>query len=181
MEALPIVTTVWGEWRAQHPSTTVLSVDTGHDRDYSEGAAYREYFETDRLMFRVPKADARLKNKDEVLGILVPAVGGGRQAVAFSAAFLVRTRIHHETVEGRTFVVLTTPRGANRVYEAGTVRFDAWIDDGRVSDTGGRRWRVTEEALVPEGGADAPKRRVAAFRAFWFGWYAQFPDTVLVR
>jgi hypothetical protein len=180
LEALPIVTTVWGEWRAQHPATTVLSVDTGHDRDYSEGAAYREYFETDRLMFRVPKADTRLKNKDEVLGILVPAVGGGRQAVAFSAAFLARTRIHHQIVEGRAFVVLTTPRGANRVYEAGPVRFDAWADEVRVRDTGGRRWRVTEEALVLDGGADAPRPRVAAFRAFWFGWSAQFPDTLLV-
>jgi hypothetical protein len=82
LEALPVVTTTWGEWRSQHPSTTVLSINTGHDRDYSEGAAYREYFETDRLMFRVPKVDTRLKNKDEILGILVPAVGGGRQAVA---------------------------------------------------------------------------------------------------
>jgi hypothetical protein len=23
--------------------------------------------------------------------------------------------------------------------------------------------------------------RRTAFRAFWFGWYAQFPDTVLVK
>ncbi len=26
---------------------------------------------------------------------------------------------------------------------------------------------------------DAP--RVSAQRAFWFGWYAQFPDTLLVK
>jgi hypothetical protein len=76
---------------------------------------------------------------------------------------------------------LTTPRGANRVYEAASIRFDAWIDDGRVRDTAGRPWRVTEDALVAEGGAAAPLRRVTAFRAFWFGWYAQFPDTRLVR
>ncbi|MEO6221971.1 MAG: DUF3179 domain-containing protein [Vicinamibacterales bacterium] len=181
LDAVPVVTTTWGEWRQQHPTTSVLSVDTGHDRDYSEGAAYREYFDTDRLMFRVPKLDTRLKNKDEVLGVLVPAVGGGRQAMAFSTAYLARQRVHHETVEGRTFVVLTSPRGANRVFEVGAVRMERWLDDVAVMDTTGHRWTVTEEALIPGGGARAPLQRVTAFRAFWFGWYAQFPDTVLVK
>jgi hypothetical protein len=181
LEPVPVVTTTWGEWRAQHPGTTVLSIDTGHDRDYAEGAAYREYFDTDRLMFRVPRVDTRLKNKDEVLGVLVPAVGGGRQAIAFSAAFLARTRVHHQTVEGRHFVVLTSLRGANRVYESGAVRIAAWIDEATVRDQAGRRWRVTEEALVPDVRDGTPLPRVAAFRAFWFGWYAQFPDTVLVK
>jgi len=182
LEALPIVTTTWGEWRAAHPATTVLSLETGHDRNYAEGAAYREYFADDRLMFRVPKVDTRLKNKDDVLGVLVQAPGGGRQAVAFSAAFLARTRVHHETIEGRSLVVLTSVRGANRVYDAGDLRLSAWIDDTTVRDQQGRSWRVTEEALTPVNPSSGPARpRVAAFRAFWFGWYAQFPDTVLVK
>jgi hypothetical protein len=181
LDMWPVVTTTWAEWKAQHPSTTVLSIDTGHERDYGEGAAYRDYFETDRLMFKVPKLDARLPTKAEVLGILVPAPGGGRQAVAFSAAYLATQRIHHQAVEGRSFVVLTSRQGANRVYEAGAVRFDAWIGDGLIRDTTGRQWKVTEEALVPVSGAPATLTRVAAFRAFWFGWYAQFPDTILVK
>lgn len=181
LDALPIVTTTWGEWKASHPSTTVLSIDTGHARDYSEGAAYRDYFETDRLMFRVPTVDARLKNKDEVLGVLVPAVGGGRQALAIAATYLARTRVHHQTVEGRDLVVLTSPRGANRVYDTGSVRIASWIDDMSVRDLTGRRWRVTEEALVPDSPNGRPLARVPAFRAFWFGWYAQFPDTILVK
>jgi hypothetical protein len=180
LEALPVVTTTWGEWRQQHPATTVLSVETGHDRDYGEGAAYREYFETDRLMFRVPRLDTRLKNKDEVLGILVPATGGGRQAVAFAAAYLARNRVHHEMVEGLAFVVLTSPRGANRVYAIGTTRFANWADATSVRDQTGALWTVTEDALVPRAGTK-PLPRVPAFRAFWFGWYAQFPDTVLVK
>src|SRR5690606_1398732 len=36
---LPVVTTTWGEWRRRHPETSVLSLDTGFERDYSEGAA----------------------------------------------------------------------------------------------------------------------------------------------
>lgn len=181
LDMWPVVTTTWAEWRSQHPTTTVLSIETGHDRDYSEGAAYREYFENDRLMFKVPKLDTRLPNKAEVLGVLIPAVGGGRQAVAFSAAYLARRRIHHQTVEGRTFAVLTTSQGANRVFETGSVSIGAWISSEVVRDANGREWRITEEALVPASGAGTPLPRVAAFRAFWFGWYAQFPETVLVK
>jgi hypothetical protein len=50
-----------------------------------------------------------------------------------------------------------------------------------VVDRAGARWRVTEEALI--SAADPTRRlaRVAAFRAFWFGWYAQFPDTRLIK
>ena len=51
----------------------MLSLETGYERDYAEGAAYRDYFGTDRLMFEVPAADSRLKNKAEVL-VLRPDV-----------------------------------------------------------------------------------------------------------
>jgi hypothetical protein len=58
-----VVTTTWREWKRDHPTTTVLSLETGYDRDYSEGVAYRDYFSTDRLMFEVPQTDTRLKTK----------------------------------------------------------------------------------------------------------------------
>jgi hypothetical protein len=182
LDFLPVVTTTWGEWRRAHPATTVLSIATGHDRDYSEGAAYRDYFSTDRLMFRVPVIDKRLKNKDEVLGLLLPARGGGRQAVAFSVDFLGRTPIYHTTQEGVALVVLTTRHGANRVFESGAIRFARWMDESSVVDTSGRRWRVTESALVAQDpGTLMTLARRPAFRAFWFGWFAQFPETELVK
>ena len=87
-----MVTTTWGEWRARHPETTVLSLETGQQRDYSEGAAYRDYFSTDQLMFQVQARDDRLDNKDEVVVMLFddPA-GGARHPVAESSPFLVET------------------------------------------------------------------------------------------
>ena len=69
LQPLYVVTTTWKEWRQRHPGTQVLSLDTGHRRDYSEGAAYRDYFATDRLMFSVPARDDRLANKAEVLAL----------------------------------------------------------------------------------------------------------------
>ena len=37
---------------------------------------------------------------------------------------------------------------------------------------------MTEDALVSE---DVRLERVPAYRAFWFGWVAQFPDTKLIK
>jgi hypothetical protein len=182
LEMEPVVTTTWGEWRKAHPSTGVLSIETGFERDYSEGAAYRDYFASDELMFRVPRIDPRLGSKDEILGVLLPARGGGRLAVAFAAAFLAANPVHHASFEGRNLVVLTSPQGANRVYDAGPVRLVAWDGDSHVIDTASRRWEVTETALMPPAGAPSgPLLRQGAFRAFWFGWFAQFPDTELVK
>jgi hypothetical protein len=184
LTAYPVVTTRWGEWKALHPETTVLSLDTGHRRDYSEGAAYREYFGTDRLMFGVPRTDDRLKNKDEVLTLLLRPRGEGpaedRRPLALSARFLAKNPLHHFSWAGHDLVVVTSPEGANRVYDTGGRRF-VRIVRGHVEDAEGRRWRVGEDALVSEDPGLPTLPRVAARRAFWFGWYAQFPGTELVK
>jgi hypothetical protein len=181
----PVVTTTWGEWTAMHPETSVLSLETGYERDYSEGAAYRDYFSHDRLYFQVARSDDRLKNKAEVLTFTVrQAVGPGTTPVAIDAEFLEDNPVYHLEVRGRRLVVVTSRRGANRVYALGsaTAAFETVSRDGlSVLDSAGRRWRITEEALVAEGGPAARLPRVVAQRAFWFGWYAQFPETLLVR
>jgi hypothetical protein len=178
-----VVTTRWGEWKRMHPETTVLSLETGHTRDYSEGAAYREYFGTDKLMFPVSNTDDRLTNKDEVLTMLLEdaAQPGARRPLAIAARFLRRNRVYHIEFSGRRLVIVTSAEGANRVYDTGDVRFIRHLDEGRVADETGRAWRITEDGLTPDSDASMRRPRVPAQRAFWFGWYAQFPDTELVK
>ncbi len=177
LQTLRVVTTTWGEWRRRHPGTIVLSLDTGHQRDYDEGAAYREYFATDRLMFGVPKLDARLPNKAEVLALRTR--GKPEEQLAISAQYLAAHRVYHDRLGGRPFVVLTDASGANRVYESANQRFTSW--DGKVSvrDSAGRTWTLAEDELAGPGGAVL--RRLPAHRAFWFGWYAAYPATRLVK
>ena len=177
----PVVTTTWGEWRRTHPDTTVLTMETGQERDYAEGAAYRGYFATDRLMFGVPRLDDRLKNKDEVLVLSVADAAGNRQPVALSADFLDDQRIHHFDHAGQSLVVVTSEEGANRVYAAADLRFERPRDADRIVDADGGVWSVREDALVSEVDPTRRLDRQPAHRAFWFAWYAQFPDTELIR
>lgn len=176
-----IVTTTWEEWQRKHPETTVLTLDTGFDRDYREGAAYREYFATDELMFDVPTLDDRLDNKDEVVVLLVSDAAGIRQPLAIATAYLDDNRLIHVDHAERQLVVVTSRNGANRVYDAGEVRFVRQLDDDRVVDERGEVWRVDEAALIAESNSTPPRIRQAAQRAFWFGWYSQFPETTLIR
>jgi hypothetical protein len=62
--------TRWGEWRARHPGTTVLSRETGHDRPYGR-SPYEGYEQSDELPFPVPR-DGRYHPKMPTLGIRVP-------------------------------------------------------------------------------------------------------------
>ena len=182
LRSLPVVTTTWGEWKAQHPDTTVLSLETGHQRDYSEGAAYRAYFSTDRLMFPVSKKDRRLKNKQEVLVMLLDssAKEGAVVPLAISTRFLKKHPLYHGQAAGQGFVVITSAKGANRVY-SGTEQFVRRLGSSRVEDARGRIWKLTEDALVLEEDPRTSLPRLSAQRAFWFGWFAQFPDTLLIK
>ncbi len=134
-----VVTTTWGEWRAAHPQSKVLSLATGHRRDYGEGVAYRDYFASGDLMFSVARQDARLRKKDEILALRLP----GRQPLAISVRLLRKQPELTLTHEGSAIVIQTTPGGASSV-----------LVDGQP---------------------------FPAHRAFWFGWYTQFPNTALVR
>ena len=171
-----VVTTTWGEWRRRHPDTKVLSLATGHTRNYDEGAAYREYFATDELMFQVPALDTRLKNKDEVFTVLLAAHPD--RPLAISADFLAAKPVHHDAIEDTALVVLTDPSGANRAYASEGVTFTGYDGDRSAQDSSGTTWTMDEHALTATDGRVL--HRIPAQRAFWFGWYGAFPHTRLV-
>jgi hypothetical protein len=182
----PVVTTTWKEWSALHPDTSVLSLDTGFQRDYAEGAAYKDYFATDRLMFEVPGRDERLKNKAEVLTLLLRPAGAPRearrQALAVAVELLKKRPVFQTRFAGHELVIVSSEAGANRVYDAAGYSFDRITPDGkRLIDGRGQAWQITEDALIPDGRDEAARRRLPARRAFWFGWHAQFPDTELLK
>lgn len=177
LESISVVTTTWGEWRRRHPETKVLSPDTGYQRDYSEGAAYREYFATDQLMFPVPKLDTRLKNKDEILGLLLNPYRD--KPLAISVKYLSEHPLYHSQIGDLRFVVLTDKSGAIRVYETRDIRFVTWDRDKTAVDEKKVIWKLSESRLQTVDGRVL--NRLSAHRAFWFGWYAAYSHTRLIQ
>ncbi len=182
----PVVTTTWEEWQRKHPNTTVLTLDTGYERDYREGAAYRDYFSSDDLMFQVPRLDDRLDTKDEVFVMLPTDAAGVRHPLAIDVEYLEDHRVFQTDQADRQFVVVTSREGANRAYEAAAYQFEGLVSDSdddeglQVRASDGSIWQVGEDALVRDD-ETARLPRFPAHRAFWFGWYAQFPETTLIK
>lgn len=73
LELLPAVYASWSSWKEKHPTTLLLSEETGFDRNYDIDA-YAYYQETDRLMFPVNHSDDRLELKARVLGVQVDGI-----------------------------------------------------------------------------------------------------------
>lgn len=178
LEHLRVVTTSWGEWKRRHPNTTVLSPDTGHQRDYGEGAAYNQYFATHELMFNTPFDDKRLKNKQEVLALRFPA--SPKQQLAIDTAFLNKNPLYKNNVGRQKLLILTDRSGANRVYDPKGVNFVSYDRDSTVTDSQGNRWILSESDLTSQRDG---QRLVALpyHRAFWFGWHATYPETRLIK
>jgi hypothetical protein len=193
LEKLPVVVTDWESWLAEHPDTTVLSLDTGYDRNYTNGAAYRSYFDDpDYLMFPVWQQETGDRGpKDMVFGL---ELGGHRKA--YPLAPLVEAGVVHDRLGDQAVVILAraTPErsffepggAAVRAYERGDRLFSPAGDggagmDGRgdlvLTDEAGARWIVEEDGL--RGPAGERLARLPGHLAFWFGWYAFYPDTAV--
>jgi len=70
LAAIPSVTTTWKVWREQHPTTLVLSTQTGFHRDYNR-LPYLAYAKSPNPMFPVKNEDARLSPKEKVVGVSI--------------------------------------------------------------------------------------------------------------
>ncbi|MGH1440650.1 MAG: DUF3179 domain-containing protein [Cellvibrionaceae bacterium] len=172
-----VVTTTWGEWRKRNPNTTVLSLKTGHRRNYNEGVAYQDYFATDELMFNTPFDDQRLENKQEILALRFAA--SPKEQLAIDTDYLKKNPIYRNNIGQQQFIVFTDKTGANRVYDPETIQFVSYDGEEKAKDDKGNIWIVGEEELSNTSGKKLA--RLPYHRAFWFGWHAAFPETKLIK
>ena len=189
---LPAVVTSWAAWRARHPETSVLSLDTGHERPYVPGTPYGRYFESPQKIFPALERRKELPSKERVYGLARRGV-----AKAWPLAELVAERVTNDKL-GEEPVVLVAGEGRVRVsargegapfmrYEAGgAVRayargereFARGADETSLRDAAGGVWSIEEDALVGPSGERLP--RIAGTLAYWFAWQAFHPDTALL-
>ena len=175
LPTLPVETTTWGEWRKRHQDTQVLSIETGHARNYAEGEAYKGYFSNDNLMFPVRRLDMRLPNKARVF---IPRPKNfAKQPLAVSVEYLKRKRIHEDEIDGQRLLIITESNGASRAYAIDDQQFKSY-KDGRLLDKNNKLWEVNEGALI--GPEKQQLSRIPAHEVFWFAWINVFPETRII-
>ncbi len=192
LELLPVTLTTWQEWRSRHPRTTVMTIDPAMVKrwgfDYRPGVADRRRA---GVRFPVPLASDALGERDEIYAVRL----AGR-AKAYPLDAVLEKRVLNDRLGDEPLVLVGDPAsGAVRAYRRGGRTFTAapgarGATAGELVDEAGRRWKVEEEALTPadaapgaapgsENADSAALARVPGHRAFWFGWYAFFPDAEL--
>ena len=167
LEVLPIVHTTWDEWLAAHPETTVLSLNTGFFRNYGSvdgaGVAYAEYWESAGLIFPAPDRNGPLARKDYVYVVRDEA-----GLTVYPIDLLVERRFIQDTIGERTVVVVATADATGgRAYDRGGVEFESVdLAAGTLRSDDGRRWQISEEALIGEDGTRL--ERLPGHNSFWF-------------
>ncbi len=165
LNILPVAITSWREWRALHPDTRVLSLDTGHVRDYSPSGPYGHYFGSPDLMFPA-RADGETRPvKDYVFG--VRTAGGAK---AWPVEGFRNKPVINDTV-GLINVVLigNAITRTVRAYLRDDLVFERTTPTAQLT-ANGENWKITEAALVNASGKKLP--RIAGHVAYWFAWSA---------
>ncbi len=188
LDLFPVELTDWREWVARHPDTTVLSAETGvypasqYQPEGDLNSIYSAYRNSPDTMFPAWTRDARLETKSEVLAITI-----GDAHKAYPIEVLRQERVVNDEVVGTGVVVIASSRSTGaRVYaregQVFSLPSEGETFEGlplALVDSDGLEWTVTEDALVSASDPSETLARLATHPAFWFGWFAFHPDTLL--
>jgi len=174
LKILPVAISTWAKWRARHPQTKVLSLDTGFRRDYTPGRPYSAYFESPDLMFPALVPNDVLAAKDYVFALRDAGIHK-----AWSLALFEGGAVVHGTLAGRDIVLIGDAESRTvRAYESQGRQFTRAGDDLKSVSAQGGRWRVEENALIGPDGTRLP--RLSGHIAYWFAFNNYLRDAEIV-
>ena len=115
----PTARTTWGDWRAEHPDTTVITREGSryppwtytHEKD--EKSIYWDYRADPETMFPIAFRDDVLAPKAEVLGVTVKGIDK-----AYPIELLRQERIVHDQIGDIDLVVIASATSSDaHIYE----------------------------------------------------------------
>ena len=161
----PMTITSWQQWQALHADTTVLSLETGHIRNYDSGITYKAYFASPDLMFPAFVNDeSQLLRKDYVFGVRSVAA-----SKAWPLAVFVDTPLINDVIGLQPLVLIGD--AATRTVRAYQREIDETFvqDSNGIISTGKQKWTLTESFLVSSSGQHR-RARLPGHIAYWFAW-----------
>ncbi|MBI4305668.1 MAG: DUF3179 domain-containing protein [Chloroflexi bacterium] len=177
LRLLPASITTWGAWLAEHPETTVVSLETGYVRDYRDprdpGAAYFDYAASSGPLFAIRGEDPRLPPKELVFGLQEGSIER-----AFPLRLVERFTVINDSMNGENVLIVGFPTPASvRAYRRSNHEFRVGAVSGQLVDEAGHVWRIDETGLTAISGESRILERLAGQTSYWFAWYAFHPSS----
>ncbi|MFQ5770719.1 MAG: DUF3179 domain-containing (seleno)protein [bacterium] len=178
LELLPIIETTWSAWKALYPNTTVLSDDTGFDRNYSH-YPYGDYrTNNDNLLFPLTKEDHRLERKDIIFGIILNNI---ERAYPFKD--MGEMAVLNDDIGGPKVLILFIEEAKlaisyYREVEGQVLNFELQkiLPSGLITirdKETGTIWNTKGEAMSGPLALNGTKLvHIPAYNAMWFAWGA---------
>ncbi len=112
---LPWEITTAAQWREAYPDSTVMTFNTGYDRDYGTNP-YSRYFESvDTVRFPLSREDDRLGRRVPIVGV---KIGDAVRAYPIAAIRAAPGGLVHDVLAGERIVIAADPDGESvRVIE----------------------------------------------------------------
>lgn len=180
-DLIPVMETSWGGWKELHPETTVVSGETGFNRNY-RAYPYGPYdaLGNNDLLFSQPRVDRTRPIKERVLGVRV-GDDGGKGFPFGELNSLGQTAVIHDQVDGIPLVVFyDASEGETAVAyipEASgtTLTFVAEAEGFRDQETE-TLWDIAGRAVQGELEGEVLCAVDDAYVLFWFAWRFFQPD-----
>ena len=181
-ETFPLVETTWKTWKEMYPSTTVISQETGHNRNYGR-YPYGDYRTAHNyLIFPVANEDDRFPNKERVLGILH---SGSVHVYSFSSLG-DKVSVILDELNGQNLVVVGNQEDNFMVAfisdpgDGSTLSFSPVQGQYPVvmTDGEGNLWDVNGRA-VSGPRKDTRLEAPPSFIGYWFSFAAFYPDLTI--
>ena len=169
LQQRPVVIASWANWKAQNPDTKVITLNTGHSRNYGSGVVYNDYFASPELMFPTIVDQTQFRQKDYVFG--VRAFGGAK---AWPLKAFRKEPLINDAIGGQELVLIGNDVTRTvRAYQRKGKTFKR-NSKGVISTADNVKWVITEDALVGNNSEKLP--RVAGHIAYWFAWNGYLSD-----
>lgn len=182
LELLPVVETTWAKWKELYPNTTVISENTGFNRNYTvyPYGSYRSEQTQPLFPLRTRNYDNRFQPKHIVLGLIEGAV---QKAYPFSN--LGGKPVINDEINGRAVLIvsdmsakLAIPYDRDVNGQVLTFTFSSENPFQMTDTETGSVWNIKGEA-VSGTLSGAKLTQIPAYNAFWFAWSVFWPSTLV--
>ncbi len=175
LDLVPFDVITWGDWKALHPDTLVLTTDTGHIRSYATDP-YGDYYAEPRIMFPVEHSDDRMHPKEIILGFKQDEI-----YKAYKQNDVESNVIINDSIGSVPMLLVSLYPENSRAFER-TINdqvLDFVYADGKIVDTQtNSEWNYDGLAISGEFGGKQLER-LPIEPGFWFEWIAFHPETLV--